>query len=67
MTYKHGRAKTGMSELRKGLLQRGASVKLSPPNKKPKEGLKEKNANKDSNPKKLEITSRRKQSNQSPG
>ena len=67
ITYKHDRAKRGMSELWQGPLQRTSSVKLSPPNKKPKEGLKEKDANKDLNPKKLEITSRRKQSNQSPG
>ena len=57
MAYRHGREKRGLSEMRQGPVQRTVSVKLSPPNKKTKEGIKQKDEIQEMNTKDLNIKS----------
>jgi hypothetical protein len=57
MTLKHGPPKRSLAEMRQGLVQRTASDKMSPPNKKTKEGLKEEHTTRVINAKDLEIKS----------
>ena len=57
MTLKHGQEKRGMAEMRQEPVKRTASLKISPPNKKTKAGIKEENTNRELNMKDLEIKS----------
>ena len=57
MTLKHGPAKRSLAEMRQGPVERTASVKRSPPNKKAKEVLNEEHTTKLINTKDLEIKS----------
>ena len=55
MTLKHGQEKSDMAEMQPEPIKRMASLKISPPNKKTKAGMKEENMNRELNMKDFEI------------
>ena len=55
MTLKHGQEKSDMAEMQQEPIKRMASLKISPPNKKTKAGMKEENMNRELNMKDFEI------------